>query len=411
MIEHTHLVDTHSFYLAVDGATQLMENAMNVNRDAISSWNERWETIFSSGLFLIIVNMSTFAGVAAICIWMVNELKDFDGDTYLFKRSFYTNLIWALFVMALLVPNGTRLANIVQGVHKFGQAFNQQALAYQLDDVALEDGIRASVARGTLSSEVSAQLSQCQAYIGRDQYNCLVNARQQIRQMVDGYEDDWLLKLPNAYTDIEEKIDYLLNVDSDIPSIDERGLLNSTVGSQANRATEATLEGLNGEISIPGLDQSSVIGRIAGAVSGPFLGNLGSVFQGFTHAILLSVQWGFVNSLEMAMLLTGLVAPFAVMLSFIPGRGRPIVAWILAYLSMVMVQFYYNLFTGIMGVVIVNSNAHDMNGFLIVLAIFGPVLAIKLAQGGGLAVFDTITSGSIGLMLASVGLAKAGRKK
>ena len=405
MIEH--VLNTPNFFLAVDGATQLMEDAMNVNRDAISSWNERWETIFDSGLFLIIVNMATFAGVTAICIWMVNELKDFDGDAFLFKRSFYTNLMWALFVMALLVPNGSRLANMVQGLHKFGQAFNQQALAYQLDNVALEDGIRASVARGTLSSEISAQLSQCQAYIGKDQYNCLVNARQQIGQMVSGYEDDWLLKLPNAYSDIETNIDYLLNSDS-APSIGDAVRANTRGG----RVTEATIEGARGEISTPGIDDSkSVIGRIAGAVSGPFLGALGGIIQGFVHAILLSVQWGFVNSLEMAMLLTALVAPFAVMLSFIPGTGRPVIAWVLAYLSMVMVQFYYNLFTGIMGVVIVNSNAHDMNGFLIVLAIFGPVLAIKLAQGGGMAVFDAITSGTIGLALASVGLARTGPKK
>jgi len=73
------------------------------------------------------------------------------------------------------------------------------------------------------------------------------------------------------------------------------------------------------------------------------------------------------------------------------------------------VQFYYNLFVGIIGVVIVNSNAHDMNGYLLILAVFAPLLAVRLAQGGGVAVFEAISSGSIGSAIASVtGAAKAG---
>jgi hypothetical protein len=388
-------------YLAVDGATNLMRDAMSVNRDAIASWNERWDTIFDSaspgnaGIFEIISQMSIYAGVVAITIWMVNELKDFDGDGQLFKRSFYTNLMWAMFVMALLAPNGDRLGDLVQGLHKFGQVFNQQALSYQMDSVALEDAIRASVARGTLTNGISAQVSQCEAYIGQEQFNCLRNANGQVKQMIDGYEDEWLLELPDTYVDVEQNLNYILegkktngelvnNFGIEVGDVDDSSY---TFGSE--RAAEGMEEG-----------EDRAVGRLSGA----FLGSLGSIFQGFTHGILLAVQWAFVNSLEMAMLLTGMVAPFALALSFIPGTGRPIVAWALAYVSMIMVQFYYNVFTGIMGVVIVNSNAHDMNGYLIVLALFGPVLAIKLAQGGGMAVFDTITSGSIGLTLASIGL-------
>jgi hypothetical protein len=386
-------------YLAVDGATNLLRDAMSVNRDAISSWNERWNTIFDSaspgnvGIFKIISQMSIYAGVVAIVIWMVNELKDFDGDGQLFKRSFYTNLMWAMFVMALLVPNGDRLGDLVQGLHKFGQVFNQQALSYQMDSVALEDAIRASVARGTLTNGISAQVSQCEAYVGQEQFNCLRNANGQVKQMIDGYEEEWLLELPDTYVDVEQNLDYILE------GKDTNGELVSNFGIEVEDVDDSNL---GDERTAEGAKEGG--DRAVGRLSGAFLGSLGSVFQGFTHGILLAVQWAFVNSLEMAMLLTGMVAPFALALSFIPGTGRPIVAWALAYVSMIMVQFYYNVFTGIMGVVIVNSNAHDMNGYLIVLALFGPVLAIKLAQGGGMAVFDTITSGSIGLALASIGL-------
>ena len=402
MLEH------HSFYIAVDGATELMRDAMGVNRDAIASWNERWETIFQSGLFLIIVQMSIYVSLTAVVVWMINELKDFDQDAYLFRPTFYRNTLWAICVIVLLTGNGQRLAGIVQGLHKFGQVFNQQALSYQLDNVALEDAIRASVGRGTLTADIQAQLGQCQAYVGQDQFNCLVNARQQIGQMIEGYEEDWLLELPDAYRDVNENLEYLL-----VPKGTIKDSAASAVGEFSidagrkigGRAGEAAGEGVRGEITGDG-----IVGRAVGGVSGLFLGALGSVIQGFTHGILLAIQWAFVNSLEMAMLLTALVAPFAVAASFIPGTGRPIIAWALAFTSMIMVQFYYNLFTGIIGVVIVNSNAHDMNGYLLVLSIFGPVLAIRLAQGGGMAVFEAISSGAVGMMMASMaGAMRAGK--
>ena len=395
MIEHHFYgFDTHSYYLAVDGATQLMKDAMGVNRDAIASWNERWETIFESGLFYIIVDMSVYASVTAVVIWMVQELKDFDKDAYLFRPTFYRNVLWSICVMVLLVGNGERLGDMVQGLHKFGQVFNQKALSYQLDNVALEDAIRASVGRGTLRADIQAQLGQCQAYVGQDQYDCLVNARQQIGQMTDGYEEDWLLELPDAYRDIDEELEYLLVPDG-FSASDEAGQLRDAAIGDANRSEDAISEATEG--------RTTMAGRAVGAISGAFLGALGSIIQGFTHGILLAVQWAFVNSLEMAMLLTALVAPFAVALSFIPGTGRPIIAWLLTFVSMVMVQFYYNIFTGIIGVVIVKSDALDMNGYLLVLAIFGPVLAVKLAQGGGIAVFESIVSGSISMAMASMG--------
>lgn len=374
-------------YLAVDGATQIMEKAVKVNQDVIASWNARWATIFNSLLFEIIVTMSVFAGVVAICVWMTSELKDFDGGDYLFKRSFYTNLFWALFVMAMLVPGGDRLATLVQGVHTFGQKFNQQALEYQMDGITIQDAIRATVARGTLNADISAQMAQCQGLIGERQFACLSNAREQVQQMINSYEEEWVIDLPGGFRALEETLTNII-YGEDGPDI---------ISNPNSGPIEAANEGMAGNIE-------RVRGGIPGAISGFFLGSVASIVQSFVQGILLDFQWAFVNLLELAMLLTAMVSPFALALSFLPGVGRPIIAWIIAYVSMVMVQFYYNIITGIVAVVVLNSNAQDINGFLLVLAIFAPVLAIKLAQGGGIAVFDTLTSGTIGLALASVGI-------
>ena len=371
-------------YLAVDGATRMMETAVKVNQDAIQSWDDKWNNIFDTQLFAIIVYMSIFAGVVAICVWMAQEIEDFDGGQYLFKKSFYVNLSWALFIMAMLVPNGDRLEALVQGIHSFGQQFNQQALEFQLNDIALEDAIRATVGRGTLQTDIQAQSNQCTGLIGERQFACLGNAHQQVKQMIAAYENEYLVGLPQPFYDLEKSLGENIAPENAADIIDgQRGNL-SRIRDGALQGQEDSLPGANG-----------------GGFRGALLGAIGSSIQALAQALLFAAQWAFVNLLELAMLLTAMVSPFALALSFLPGKGRPIIAWVVGYTSMVMVQFYYNIMIGIMANVVLNSNAYDINGFLIVMAILGPVLAMKLAQGGGMAVFDVLTTGSVGLALSA----------
>ena len=370
--------------LAVDGATRMMETAVKVNQDAIKSWDDKWNNIFDSQLFGFIIQMSIFAGIVAICVWMVEELKDFDGDQFLFKRSFYSNLFWSLFIMAMLVPGGDRLETLVQGIHSFGQHFNQKALEFQLNDIALEDAVRATIGRGTLHTDMQAQANQCTGLIGERQFACLGNAHQQVKEMITAYEDEYLVGLPQPFYDFEKTLGENIAPENAADIVDgQRGTLS--------RVRDGLIEGQRD--NLPGIG--------GGGFRGALLGALGGTIQAFTQAILFAAQWAFVNLLELAMLLTAMVSPFALVLSFLPGKGRPIIAWVVAYTSMVMIQFYYNIMIGIMANVVLNSNAYDINGFLLVMAILGPVLAMKLAQGGGMAVFDVLTSGSVGLALST----------
>jgi hypothetical protein len=380
----------HSLYLAVDGAGRMVERAVNANQDAIKSWNERWDTLFDSALFDIFLSMSVFAGVVAVCVWMVDELQDFDGGDVLFKKTFYKNLVWAFFVLSLMVPGGDRLEALVQGIHTFGQNFNQQALQYQLDDVALEDAIRGAVGRGTLSADISAQMAQCEGLIGERQFACLSSAHKQIQEMIDAYEDEWLLELPVGFRGFAEGLnDFLISAGN---------TASDYTGDVIGRPIDAAVQGAK---DWEGIGSGTILGGALGAASGYFTGTMSSLVQGAVQSILLAIQWGFVNLLELSMLLTALVSPLALALSFLPGKGRPIIAWVIAYLSMVTVQLYYNLMIGFMGVVVVNSNAYDINGYLIVLAIFAPYIAFKLAKGGGIAVFEVLTAGTLGLALAA----------
>ena len=157
------------------------------------------EQHFDTQLFAIIVYMSIFAGIAAICVWVTKEIEGLDNGQPLFTKSFYTNLAWSLFIMAMLVPGGNRLEALVQGIHSFGQQFNQQALEFQLNDIALEDSIRATVGRGTLQTDIQAQANQCTGLIGERQFACLGNAHQQVKQMITAYQDEYLVGSTSAF--------------------------------------------------------------------------------------------------------------------------------------------------------------------------------------------------------------------
>ena len=298
------MIDTSSLYLAVDGATKIMQDAVNVNQDAIASWDDKWANIFDSQLFNIIINMSIFAGIAAITVWMVEELRDFDTGDFLFKRSFYVNLFWAIFVMAMLVPGGNRLEALVQGIHSFGQKFNQEALEFQLNDIALEDAIRATVSRGTLQADISAQAAQCEGLIGERQFACLGNAHQQVKQMIEAYQAEYLVDVPQGLRAVETGLGAQLAPENGAD------ILNGEAGN-LSRIRNAAITGQ--EDGLPGVGD--------GGFRGALLGALGSTVQALTQGILLAMQWAFVNLLELAMLLTALVSPFALALSFLPEKA------------------------------------------------------------------------------------------
>jgi hypothetical protein len=124
----------------------------------------------------------------------------------------------------------------------------------------------------------------------------------------------------------------------------------------------------------------------------------GSVFRDnavpIIRFILYALQWGFVNILEAALLLTALFAPISLGLSLLPLQGRPIWAWLTGFITLFGIQLGYNIVVGLTAVVLVKSGAALVSdvAFLFFLSIFAPGLAILVAGGGGVALYNGISS-------------------
>jgi hypothetical protein len=125
--------------------------------------------------------------------------------------------------------------------------------------------------------------------------------------------------------------------------------------------------------------------------------------------VLSSMQWGFVNILEAALLLTATFAPIAMGLSLLPFQGRPILAWLIGFISLLGVQLGYTIIVGLAAIVVVNSNGELVTdvAFLFFLSVFAPLLAVIVSSGGGITLYRGITSNTKRLIdLASVGITK-----
>lgn len=118
--------------------------------------------------------------------------------------------------------------------------------------------------------------------------------------------------------------------------------------------------------------------------------------QAAARQILKAWQWAFANLMEAALLMTGLTGPIAVAGSVLPIGVRPLWAWLIGLFSLGMVKFYYNVIVGLIATVIVKAEAqHESDfGFVVLISILAPILAVALATGGGLAVYRALAHGA-----------------
>lgn len=129
---------------------------------------------------------------------------------------------------------------------------------------------------------------------------------------------------------------------------------------------------------------------------------MGALSESLVKTVLLAMQWAFANILEIAMLLSGLMGSFAIA-GAIAFEGKSLWAWLTGFFALGMAQLSYNIIVGLAAVVVVNADITDTLGFLVIIAILAPALALALAAGGGMAVFHVINSGVAGIATTLAG--------
>ena len=376
-------------HLLLAGGSGILERGINVSQNAAASWNERWDTIFDSQIFAITTSFAAVIAVTVIGFLAIELFKELNDQGIGLGRV-AQKLLAPVIVVLLMANNGAVMALASQGGRNVMHDMNRQALQLQLEELALEDAIKALVARGVTMNEVSAQINQCRGMVGTRQYECLRAANDQIQASLEEYESRWLIPLPAGIKRLASSLAFSLS----------EGVKAGSLGVAEDVLTVDDDEGPL-EVAF-----DSTVLPMWGVLKGGLQGLTSSAVNTGAMALLMPLQWAFVNTLEIAMLLSALTMPIAVALTLLPFPTKPLISWVIAFFSLGLCQFYYNIIMGVIAVTITNSDAIDINGFLIILATFGPALAIGMAAGGGISLFNIIFGGS--LALSSFGLAKFG---
>lgn len=344
--------------LGVQGAGELLRQGFEMSRDIGDIYSLYWTQLFTSELYTQITGLALIFAVGALVLFMMRfAYMAVHEDDY---REPLRMLVWPLIVVALLSNQGSLLGISTRSVRDVINRTNEQVLQVSMLNVTLEEAIRGAIAKGVVVAEVDAQVQQCQSLLGEAQIQCLEMAYEQIEATVGDFKQHWLVTATGIAGSVFPQIDM-------------------------------TLQMVRGAI-----DAYNTDGNVGDILPGAFGGLIGSQSRAVIHAFLMAFQWAFVNLIQISLLLTALMGPFAVAASLLPFGGKPIFAWITGFLSLGFAQMAYNIIVGMCAVVIMNANTFDTNGFLVLIALLAPALALGLASGGGLAIFNIMLAGSTG---------------
>lgn len=359
-----HLIKVQSL-IAVAGADNLLSGALNSAQATAQAWDKQWQTIFQSQLYASLVAFSGLIAAGSLIFFMMQFLH------LVIEKEDWTSalqkMLLPLAVIAVLANNAALLSGSVQAMRA---VIHQQAngiLQITLADVKIEDAIRSATLGNGVASELRTQMSQCYGLAGQKQTDCLNNAAAQIQKTLDA--------LP---------------------------------GNQRQTGFLGTLNVLLKQIQ-NGLDVINSTDPVTGGpvtAGNPLAGFLGSAFQDLASGLLLAFGWAFSNTLELALLLNALIGPIAVAGSLALDY-KPFLAWLTGFFSLGLAMICYNIITGLAAWVVVTAGISDMMGFLVILGLLAPALALALAAGGGITTFNAISSGSAGIISSVINVVPA----
>lgn len=329
-----------------------------LSKATIAAWDKSWELAMSGQLYGIMTRLGlTIAGFIVV-IFVLQFAKGMIDDT---SNRPLAELIWPIVVVVFLANNGQLLSSFTLGMRSYINQVNSSILT--------------TTAAGLDTQKVLDQLAiynQKSAQLGSLQKEC-----------DDKRTND---ELELCLQQVKTKAQALLSQVSTQEVLGAWGKrLQDYAGSVAQNPLKAGTDAI-------------------GAGAGMYLRAQSLPMVILIQTILMASQAAFQALIEASMLLTGLMGPIALGMSLLPFGAKPIYAWITAFWSVGICKLCLNVITGLIAVTLYNTGPTEMLPASIMLGLFAPVMALGMATGGGMAIFNGIT-GSIATVIrvATVG--------
>lgn len=260
---------------------------------------------------------------------------------------------WALVVVIFLGNEGAVLKTVTMGGRDFINDRAESILLVQLGSLTVQDALQDVILTDQARDRIQAVFADCEAKEGQAQLDCLKQAGEQATAIVKEYEEAGFFS----------------------PGLRRLGgNLNQLNQEMADRNNISPTWNFLWSKEIPG-DMAQLIYQSAAG--------------GASRSLLKSFQNWFTYGFEFSMLLTGLLGPLAVAASIIPKQPRALFSWIIAFGSIGILKLSYNLLVGFAAIYAVNAEIQETgdSGFLLMMSIGAPLIAVAIAGGGGAALF------------------------
>jgi hypothetical protein len=346
------------------GAEAWTTQAADALTNAISQgWDQTWNGSVSGPLYGVLARLGLLIAGFVIIFFMFQLTRDMIEDT---SNRPLAGLIWPLVVVVFLSNNGSLLGGFTLGMRGFINQQNSQILR------TTSAGLSAQAALNRIANFQSAQ-----AQLGALQSAC------------DDQRDNEGLE--RCLRDVQKQANQVLAQTSN--------------GEIAGAWLQKLQKNANSVVQNP----LQAAGNAAKAATGFALRAQLSAGFVIAQGILLAAQAAFQSLVEASFLLTGLMGPIALGASLLPFGAKPIWAWLTGFWSVGLCKISLNILTGLVAQATYQAGPLDPLGLIlpITLGVLSPILAIAMATGGGMAIFNGLTSaGTTALSIVGSGLVR-----
>jgi len=329
------------------------------SRTVSLAWDQTWDVALSGGLYGAVNNIGIALAAGALIFWLLDFARKWLSDENSGMWALQ-DLVWPLLVILLTANSGNLLAGFSRGLRDTLNDFNNQVLQVVAKQQDLEKTLNELGDYAIIDAKLITARSQCNTITDNKKLTqCLDDQNAALQGILSEYQKTYGLTL--KYKQLEQS----LNENFGTP-----GKAISTVGSAAVNAIPVVSVFKNGSK----LASSAAVGVII--------------------LFMAACQFCFQQLIEVSMLLTALMGPLAVGASLLPFGAKPIFAWLTAFWSLSLLKLSYNMIAGLTAIAIYQTSGTETLASAIFFGLFSPILAMAMAAGGGMAVFNGILAGT-----------------
>ena len=351
LISHYHL----ALGTGVDIVRENADQALNVS----AGWDDYWEATYqqTNGLWLAAIYLSTLIVSCTFLVFCLAFLKALVTNQW---WSAFEQYFWVGAVLMLLNNNGAMLIPAVKAMRSIAVEPTQVIYEISIAGIAIEEALKDTLVTADIKQQIASEFRTCEVKTGEQQLECIKDVGELAEEKINQAERRW-----GPLAGLERLRDRVVRNVQDI----------------INEPTRL----------IGGLARLTLDGPI-----------VGSIVQANIHRFLKLCQWGFANLFELSLAITGLYAPIAVALSSIPSPTRYLWHWLITFSSVAVAIWSYAIMVGMVGWVVASSGTQTYadTGFLLIIGLIAPIAAMRLAKGGGIGIWQSVTSTAVTILRA-----------